>query len=44
VKIANAGMQIFGGAGYSMEFDMQRHFRDSRARRLPPARRKCSAT
>jgi alkylation response protein AidB-like acyl-CoA dehydrogenase len=31
VKIANAGMQIFGGAGYSMEFDMQRHFRDSRS-------------
>ncbi len=31
VKIANAGMQIFGGAGYSMEFDMQRHFRDARS-------------
>ena len=25
------GMQIFGGYGYNMEFDMQRHFRDSRA-------------
>jgi alkylation response protein AidB-like acyl-CoA dehydrogenase len=31
VKIANAGMQILGANGYSMEFDMQRHFRDSRA-------------
>lgn len=31
VKIANAGMQIFGGYGYSMEFDMQRHYRDARA-------------
>jgi alkylation response protein AidB-like acyl-CoA dehydrogenase len=30
-KIANAGMQIFGAYGYSMEFDMQRHYRDSRA-------------
>jgi alkylation response protein AidB-like acyl-CoA dehydrogenase len=31
VKIANLGMQIFGGYGYNMEFDMQRHFRDSRS-------------
>ena len=31
VKCANLGMQVFGGYGYSMEFDMQRHFRDSRA-------------
>jgi alkylation response protein AidB-like acyl-CoA dehydrogenase len=30
-KIANLGMQILGAYGYSMEFDMQRHFRDSRA-------------
>jgi alkylation response protein AidB-like acyl-CoA dehydrogenase len=30
-RIANAGMQIFGANGYSMEFDMQRHYRDSRA-------------
>ncbi len=29
VKAANTGMQIFGGAGYNMEFDMQRHFRGS---------------
>src|SRR5262249_9411029 len=27
VKAANTGMQIFGGFGYSMEFDMQRHYR-----------------
>jgi alkylation response protein AidB-like acyl-CoA dehydrogenase len=31
VKIANAGMQVFGGYGYSMEFDMQRHYRDARS-------------
>jgi alkylation response protein AidB-like acyl-CoA dehydrogenase len=31
VKVANIGMQILGAYGYSMEFDMQRHFRDSRA-------------
>ena len=31
VKVAQAGMQVFGAYGYSMEIDMQRHFRDSRA-------------
>lgn len=31
VKIANAGMQVMGAYGYSMELDMQRHYRDSRA-------------
>lgn len=31
VKAASTGMQIFGGAGYDMEFDMQRLFRDSRS-------------
>jgi len=31
VRAANCGMQIAGGMGYSMEFDMQRHFRDARA-------------
>jgi alkylation response protein AidB-like acyl-CoA dehydrogenase len=30
-KVANLGMQVLGGYGYTMEFDMQRHFRDSRA-------------
>ncbi len=31
VKVANNGMQVMGGYGYNMEFDMQRYFRDSRA-------------
>jgi alkylation response protein AidB-like acyl-CoA dehydrogenase len=30
-KVANLGMQIMGAAGYSMEYDMQRHFRESRS-------------
>lgn len=30
-KVANKGMQIMGGYGYSMEFDMQRHYRDCRS-------------
>ena len=30
-KVANLGMQILGAYGYNMEFDMQRHFRDSRS-------------
>jgi len=30
-KVANQGMQILGAYGYTMEFDMQRYFRDSRA-------------
>jgi alkylation response protein AidB-like acyl-CoA dehydrogenase len=29
-KVANMGMQVLGGYGYNMEFDMQRHYRDSR--------------
>ncbi|MGI6855112.1 acyl-CoA dehydrogenase family protein [Mesorhizobium sp. 1B3] len=29
-ECANLGMQVMGGAGYSMEHDMQRLFRDSR--------------
>jgi alkylation response protein AidB-like acyl-CoA dehydrogenase len=29
-KCADIGMQILGGAGYSMEYDMQMFFRDSR--------------
>lgn len=29
-KIANQGMQIMGGYGYTLEYEMQRHFRDSR--------------
>lgn len=31
VKVANQGMQIMGAYGYSMEYAMQRHFRDARS-------------
>jgi len=31
VKAANNGMQIMGGYGYVMEYDMQRHYRDARS-------------
>ena len=30
VWVANQGMQIMGGYGYSKEFDMERHYRDAR--------------
>jgi alkylation response protein AidB-like acyl-CoA dehydrogenase len=30
-KVSNLGMQIFGAYGYSMEYEMQRHFRDARS-------------
>ncbi len=30
VEVANLGMQILGAYGYSMEYPMQRHYRDSR--------------
>ena len=29
-QVADFGMQVLGGYGYSMEYDMQRHFRESR--------------
>lgn len=31
VKAANNGMQVMGGYGYIMEYDMQRHYRDARS-------------
>jgi len=31
VKLANMGMQVMGAFGYSMEYDMQRHYRDARS-------------
>ncbi len=31
VKVASLGMQVLGGFGYCAEFEMERHFRDSRA-------------
>jgi alkylation response protein AidB-like acyl-CoA dehydrogenase len=30
-KVSNQGMQILGAYGYSMEYEMQRHFRDARS-------------
>jgi alkylation response protein AidB-like acyl-CoA dehydrogenase len=30
-KVASQGMQVMGAQGFSMELDMQRHFRDSRS-------------
>jgi len=30
-KVSNQGMQIFGAYGYSMKYEMQRHFRDARS-------------
>ena len=30
VKACNLGMQVFGGNGYSLEYDIQRHYRDCR--------------
>ncbi len=30
MRAASQGMQIMGGYGYTMEFDMQRHFRDAK--------------
>ena len=30
VEATNMAMQVFGGNGYSMEYDVQRHFRDAR--------------
>lgn len=31
IKLANQGMQIMGASGYSLEYPMQRHFRDARS-------------
>ncbi|RTZ43200.1 acyl-CoA dehydrogenase [Candidimonas sp. SYP-B2681] len=31
IKVANQGMQILGAYGYSLETEMQRHFRDARS-------------
>lgn len=35
-QAADRGMQIFGGYCYSMEFDIQRYWRDSRLYRIAP--------
>lgn len=29
-KVADMGLQVYGGSGYAMEYDMQMYFRDSR--------------
>jgi alkylation response protein AidB-like acyl-CoA dehydrogenase len=28
--VADMGLQVLGGYGYTMEYDLQRHFRESR--------------
>jgi alkylation response protein AidB-like acyl-CoA dehydrogenase len=33
---ARHGMEIFGGYGYAMEFDIQRHFRDYKQMQFSP--------
>jgi acyl-CoA dehydrogenase len=35
-KVADDGIQILGGYGYSMDFDMQRYWRDTRQLRIGP--------
>ncbi|MDY7037157.1 MAG: acyl-CoA dehydrogenase family protein [Thermodesulfobacteriota bacterium] len=35
-NVANAGMQVMGGYGFSMEYDMQRFYRDSSPGRAVP--------
>lgn len=30
-KVSNQGMQVFGAYGYSLEYEIQRHFRDARS-------------
>lgn len=35
-RAADKGIQVLGGYGYTMEFDMQRYWRDSRLNRLGP--------
>ena len=29
-QVADMGLQVLGGYGYTMEYDLQRHFRESR--------------
>lgn len=29
-KVSDIGLQVYGGSGYAMEYDMQMYFRDSR--------------
>ena len=33
---ADRGMQVLGGYGYAMEYDMQRYWRDMRLYRVAP--------
>jgi acyl-CoA dehydrogenase len=35
-EVTDAGMQIFGGYGYSREYDMQRYWRDCRLHKVGP--------
>jgi acyl-CoA dehydrogenase len=35
-EVTDAGMQVFGGYGYSREYDMQRYWRDCRLHKVGP--------
>jgi acyl-CoA dehydrogenase len=38
-RVTDGGMQILGAAGYTTDFDMERHWRDARAFRVSPVTR-----
>ena len=41
VKVSSQAVQVLGGYGYNMEFDVQRHFRNSRAATIAAGSSRC---